>query len=71
MLLQRKMKTVVPIMALRLQLRTLSASSFLLLVSKHSSEDLPTGALGNDVDELDTALQPLMSCLVLFDVLID
>lgn len=54
-----------------LQFRAAPPESFLLLVPKQSPQNLPTRTLGNSFDEPDTALEPLVSSLVLLDVLLD
>ncbi|KAI6763522.1 hypothetical protein HG531_012910 [Fusarium graminearum] len=54
-----------------LQLGTRLLPSLPLTVSQQAPQDLTTGALGNYVDELNTALQPLVSSLVLFDMLVN
>jgi hypothetical protein len=53
------------------QLRALLSPCLLVLIPQQPSQDLPTGTLRNHVDKLDTALQPLVSRLVLLDVLLD
>lgn len=53
-----------------LQLGALGLAGRLLLVLEDAAEDLAAGALGDGVDELDAALEPLVLCLVLLDVLL-
>lgn len=52
-----------------LQLRALGPPGLLLLIPQHPPENLTARALRNDVDELNTALKPLMPSLVVLDVL--
>jgi hypothetical protein len=54
-----------------LDLRTLLLPFLLLLIPKKPPEDLARGALGDDIDELDTTRQPLVAGLVLLDELDD
>ena len=46
-------------------------SRLFLAVPQHTAQDLPAGALGNDIDEFDSTLQPLMASLVILDMLLD
>ena len=44
---------------------------FLLLVSEHPPENLTRGTLGNNINKLNTARNPLVLRLVIFDVFLD
>lgn len=52
-----------------LQLRPPSLLSLLLLVPQKSPQDLAASALGHNIDELHAALNPLVSRLMLLNVL--
>lgn len=53
------------------QPRALLSPCLLILIPQQPSQDLSTRTLGNHVNKLNTALQPLVSCLVLLDVPLD
>lgn len=53
------------------QLSSLGFASLLLTVPKNASKNLSTRALWNNIDELNTALQPFVLGLVLFHMLVD
>lgn len=53
------------------QLRALLRPSGLLLVPQHTSQDLARGTFRDDIDELHSALQPLVAGLFLLDELAD
>lgn len=52
------------------KLRAILCSRLLLLIPQHAPQNLPAGTLGNHLDKLDAALEPLIPRLVVGDILV-
>jgi hypothetical protein len=54
-----------------LQLSSLLFPSLPLTISQQASQDLTTRTLGDDIDKLNTTLEPLMTRLVFLDMFVN